>query len=833
MMLQRPRRPALSVSAALMMLVATGCVAPESQGPGPAADAGAETASEASLFPFLDADKPEKEGSIPFISRIETREATRGSQVILHGAGPIEYQVFPLKSPPRLLFTFPSARVDDAIQPRTLSMTTIKSITPFLAADGSSRLEVMLAEPAEYDIQPLKEGLAITVLAMEGTQTEGPARMEEALISQNDQGTTIRLVGQGSAKRFQSYRLNNPDRLVVDVFDIEGPAKPRRIDADTAEVASLDIAAHDNRLRLSARLTGPRVSFRVDDSGPLPVIHLSGTQIVLDEGYPVIQSVDFKRDGAASLVDIALDRSDAVVDLTRDQNSLIVDLIGTGLPEALVRRMDVAAFGGAVTAIDAYERENQGARIAIRLNDPQAAHEMLQRNNSVQIKVTDPSLARADGEKLPYTGEKVTLDFHEIDIKNAIRFIAEVSGHNIILSNTVTGDISLRLVDVPWDQALDLILETRNLGKVKEGNIIRVAPLTELQSMAQARLQAEQSNRQLEPLITRMVPVNFAEASQIKTLLESGDQAQGTRLLSTRGVVSIDARTNTLIIQDTAARQSRIQELISKIDTPIPQVMIEVRIVEVSRNTNYDFGIHWGASHLPGGNPTWAVSDTAANAYLAMTNAASVQGSAPRALVTGTTTQPKTVQLGSVGGSSGFNIGLAMGALSPLIDLNIELNALETSSLGKTISSPKVLTTNNTAARITQGEQIPYSTVSDSGTQTTFVEAALTLDVTPQITPDRFITLDVEASNNSVGSYNSSASILPINTREVKTQVLVKDGETVVLGGIFKNETTDSNSAVPGLSQLPLVGWLFQSESTITQQTELLIFITPRVVNAS
>lgn len=489
------------------------------------------------------------------------------------------------------------------------------------------------------------------------------------------------------------------------------------------------------------------------------------------------------------------------------------------------KRLDVRAFGAPVHTID-IDTEGQDARIVVTLNDAADQHEIMQQGETILLRVTPAEIQAGTGKKGVYSGEKISMDFKDIDIQNALRLLAELNGLNILTSDSVQGTLTMRLVDVPWDQALDMILEAKGLGKVLQGNVLRIAPLAEIQRMAEARLRAQESNQQLEPITTEMIPVSFASASDIRTLLMEGDQEKGTRLLSQSGSVSIDQRTNTLIVKDMVSHQAQIRRMVAALDKPIPQVLIEARIVEVRRDSAFNLGINWGFNYKNSPSSSLGISSTADNAYQVQQHATTQDARRPR--MSGENL-PLNVNLmpQDVAGQ----LGIHLGSLSPLMDLDIELGALESDGKAKTISSPRVLTTDNQPASISQGSRQPYPTQAEGGGTTyDFIDAFLSLRVTPHVTANGFITLEVHATNNALGASLSTAPP-PISTKEVQTQALVKNGQTIVLGGIFQNNHTDGQTGIPKLSNMPYLGWLFKNKTMSDSQSELLIFITPHIVN--
>ncbi|MEE8289841.1 MAG: type IV pilus secretin PilQ, partial [Candidatus Tectomicrobia bacterium] len=402
-----------------------------------------------------------------------------------------------------------------------------------------------------------------------------------------------------------------------------------------------------------------------------------------------------------------------------------------------------------------------------------------------------------------YTGEKISLDFQNADINDILRLIAEVSGLNVIAGPDVKGTVTTRMMDVPWDQALDVILKINGLGQEREEDIIRVAPLERFINERKERIRARETAIQIEPTVTQIVPINYADATLLMANLE--------KLLSARGSIFVDARTNTMVITDTKQHIRDILVLVETLDRQTPQVMIEVRIVEATRDFSRELGVRFGGRFT---------QITERN----FPNVVSVGGNVDPGPGNFLVDLPA-----AVGAGSGGAIGVVLSGVGSLLDL--ELSALESSGKAKIISNPRVVTLDNTEAFITSGVRIPFSTRSDGGTQTEFVDASITLRVTPHITPDGFISMKINAAKNEPNQAVTSAEGQPsITTREANTEMLVRDGDTVVIAGLYKRDFSFTEDGVPGLSKVPVLGWLFKKQRRSDTIEELLIFITPRII---
>ncbi len=408
-----------------------------------------------------------------------------------------------------------------------------------------------------------------------------------------------------------------------------------------------------------------------------------------------------------------------------------------------------------------------------------------------------------------YVGEKINIDFQDADLIHVFRLIADISGYNIVVSPDVKGKFSMKLIDVPWDQALDVILRNYGLSKTIDGNIIRVAPTSIIVKEEEEIAQAKESQEKSGDLITKVYAVNYAGAGEIKKAIETA------KILTKRGFISADERTSSIIIKDVEKMHVEYENLIRALDVPTPQVSIDAKIVEVNTNYSKELGIQWGALVKP----------------TAQTQMSGFNGSGGAGGTGFFSGNPLLVNLpASVGPGGGGSIGIGYISASALRALDIQLSAMETAGKGKVISNPRVMTMDNQKAKILQGKKIPYQTISDKGTETAFVDAAIELTVTPHITPEGTILMNVETKKNEADFANASFSGVPsINTNELSTQVLIKDGDTLALAGIFKTSTSKDTSGVPGLSKIFGLGWLFKTEKDINDANELMIFITPRI----
>jgi type IV pilus assembly protein PilQ len=555
-----------------------------------------------------------------------------------------------------------------------------------------------------------------------------------------------------------------------------------------------------------------------------------------------IKSIDFRRSdtGGGRLI-VRLSDPRTPIDLKQEGSQILVNFAGTDLPKTLTRRYDTMDFGTPVTGFDA-ERLNGGTRIVIDAtgNFQQLAY---QSDDQYVVEVTPVrKVETANPANAPkeYKGERLTLNFQDIETRAVLQLLADASGQNIVVSDSVQGSVTLRLQNVPWDQALDIVLRTKGLDKRQQGNVIIVAPADELAAREKADLSAKKDIQALEPVHAEYLQVNYAKASDIATLLKGTGTAGTTganSVLSSRGSVSVDDRTNTLLLQDTADRLADVRRLVTTLDIPVKQVLIESRIVIVTNDFERDLGARFGvtATRANGTNGLYETTGTAAGTdqgiSSALTNLSTNGTVYPVSIPTGTTATNRynvNLPVATPAGS------IALGILGSDFLVDLELSAAQTENRGTVISSPRVITANQKEASIEQGVEIPYQQSASSGATTIdFKKAVLSLKVKPLITPDNRIILDLTVSDDSVGTVvvaSGGVNVPAINTRTISTQVVLGDGQTVVLGGIL--ETTQSLQAtkVPWLGDIPGVGNLFRQTTRVDDKDELLIFVTPKIL---
>jgi type IV pilus assembly protein PilQ len=553
-----------------------------------------------------------------------------------------------------------------------------------------------------------------------------------------------------------------------------------------------------------------------------------------------IKDITFKKMGGKGFLAIeSTGKPTYTIKESKDHKTIVLDISDALISDDLVRTLDATKLGTPVAAISSYQSftDPPVARVLISLAG-NATHSVMELDGTLNLiftpveQKTAVSAAAADGTmvesglKQPkYTGKKIDLDMMDARITDILRLLAEVSNLNIIASDDVKGTISLRLRDVPWDQAFDIILKAKGLDKIKVGNVIRVAPAARISQERDAALAAQKASEKLEPLSIEFVAINYAKAEELESHVKN--------VLSDRGSVTSEKRTNTLIIKDIKKGIRAAEQLVARLDTPIPQVLIEARIVEASSSFSRDLGIQWGVDYQTGGNVSTDVFGSGVDS-----TGVPAPGQTPPATTTSPTFEtrngvqnfavnlPATGSIGTLG-ALGFILGKA--GQNPLV-LDLRLSAGEQEGQLRTISRPRIVTMDNREAKIEDGESVPFETTSASGTSTIFVDANLSLTVTPHITPDGSVLMKIKASKNSIGTFTTSSGEPSIVKKEASTEVLVSDGETTVIGGIISSDSNRTDSGIPYLKDIPLFGKLFRSKSTKESQKELLIFITPTII---
>lgn len=625
---------------------------------------------------------------------------------------------------------------------------------------------------------------------------DNPARIAFDLPgTRSELKTRSQAIGIGPAKSFTAVDVKGRTRVVLNLF----------------EMVPYETRAEGNKIIV---VLGSAGSTSTEAATPAAASPASGA------GTPdnAVTNVDFRRgDHGEGRIIISLSNPAMPVDMHQEAGKVVLDIPGASLPEEQQRRLDVTDFATPVKLIDT-EATPKGVRMTISaIGDYEHLAYQTENQFTVEIRATTKEEKEArKKEEFGYTGERLSLNFQDIEVRAVLQLLADFTGTNIVVSDTVSGNLTLRMQNVPWDQALDIVLKTKGLAKRTNGNVMLVAPSEEIAAREKLELESQKQIEELAPLYADYIQINYAKAADLAELMQNADSS----MLSERGRVTIDERTNTLLVRDTADKLAEIRKLVALLDIPVRQVLIESRIVIANNDFSRDLGVKFG---LAGNSSKGRDFIVGGGTRPGDTNFGYTPGFEVPA---GTGNSGLLVDLPAAEPSGA--LGIALGKVGSSL-LQLELSAMQLEDRGEVISSPRVITSNQQEAVIQQGVEIPYQEASSSGATTvSFKEAVLQLKVTPQITPDDRIIMDLQVNKDSVGTvYNGVPSI---DTRNVNTRVLVDNGETLVLGGIYEQQKSKATERVPFFGSLPGVGWLFKTESKTDQKKELLVFVTPKII---
>ncbi|MFN9029531.1 MAG: type IV pilus secretin PilQ [Betaproteobacteria bacterium] len=649
-----------------------------------------------------------------------------------------------------------------------------------------------------------------------------------------------------------SFSVANPARIAVDLPQTVNNLGRNQVEVNQGDLRSVNVVQAQGRSRLVLNLRRP-VTHAISVDGSTVTIALGAAAVdattafrpesavgskpaaaaatAVAEGPRSLRGIDFRRgsDGEGRIL-VDLSDPNTSVDIKQQGNQVIVEFLNTTLPDSLRRRLDVSDFGTPVALVNTVQ---QGGNVRMTI-EPRGLWEQNAYQSDTRF-VVEVKPVKEDPTRLfqstrqGYQGERLSLNFQNVDVRSLLQVIADFTNLNIITSDSVGGSITLRLKDVPWDQALDIILQSKGLDMRKNGNVLIVAPREELATKEKLELEARNQIADLEPLRTETFQVNYQKAEDVRRLLADDKQ----RLLSRRGSIVVDPRTNQMFVQDTTARLEEIRRLLQKVDVPVPQVLIEARIVEASDTFSRNLGVRFGVARITNQAAFAGGTGVTSSGSGGGTSNPGTGIGAPSGSLSGVGVSSVNMVNLPAGGLNGFNAGtfaltLVNSSLSSA--LNLEISALEAEGRGKIVSSPRVVTADKVKAVIEQGTEIPYQQATSSGaTSVSFRKATLKLEVTPQITPEGAVFLDVRVNKDSRGQ--DTASGPAIDTKNVQTQVLVENGGTVVLGGIFEQTQRVTVNKVPFLGDVPVVGNLFKNTTRVNDRSELIIFITPRIVS--
>jgi type IV pilus assembly protein PilQ len=621
----------------------------------------------------------------------------------------------------------------------------------------------------------------------------------------------ITLTLSNTASAPLSFTIDNPARIALDFPNTSNGLAERSQPIGIGMAESMTVVEAQGRTRVvvnlidmvpyEAHAEGNKIVLTVQSAGSEQTAAQAAVSSAAGGPADRLDNIDFRRgeEGQGRVI-VSLSNPSIPVDMQQEGDKIVLDFYRAELPQELERRLDVLDFATPVKTIDTYTK---GSNVHMVIT-PMGEYDYIAYQSDNQFTVEVKALTREEVEErkkdeFGYSGERLSLNFQDIEVRSVLQLIADFTGINVVVSDTVGGSLTLRLKNVPWDQALDIILKTKGLAMRQTGNVMLIAPSEEIAAREKLELESQKQIEELEPLYSEFMQINYAKADVIATLLKNPE----TSLLSERGTVTTDERTNTLLVQDTASKLVEIRKLVARLDIPVRQVLIESRIVVANDDFSRDLGVQFGmskSSNFDNDDKFYSISGNQGGGLLVDLPVPSTSG-----------------------------IGLALGKVDGSFLLDLELSAMEAEGKGEVISNPRVLTSNQKAAYIETGTEIPYQEATSSGaTSTSFKKAVLSLQVTPQITPDDRIFLDLIVNKDSVGEETDAGP--SINTNEVGTQVLVDNGETLVLGGVYEQENRKTINRVPFFGELPLVDWMFKRTLSTNKKAELLIFVTPKIV---
>lgn len=795
---------------------------------------------------------------------------------------PASHRVESLDNGRRLRVVLSNTRLGEGISDMP-GQGMVKSVFPFVAEDGQSvNVDLLLTQPGHLQVAETGEGLEIvagTGAMAAAKQNSETSASSEPMTGQMDDTNELKEIVFASLPggRIQvnlrmsrrpdepgHFSTNRPPRLAFDFFNTRSGLDSPVTKIGVGAVESITTVQAEDRTRVVFNLVRPvPYDTQITDDGIVFVIQNPDTEsarVERTEPKPFakkavakhsIKSIDFRRSReGGGRITVQLSDPSIAVDVTEQAGEILIDFLNTEVDDDLEQRLDVVDFATPVQTIDTFQEGNT-VRIVV-VPQGRYSHLAYQAENVFNINI-DPivELEEEKVDEFGYSGERLSLNFQQINVRAALQVIADFTGLNFVTSDSVTGTLTLRLKDVPWDQALDIILQTRGLGMRQSGNVVWVAPAQEIAQRERQQLEAQKQKGELEPLSSELIQVNYAKATDIADILKSVKavdtgvqqslfgsvnisevQTESNSLLSPRGNVTVDERTNSILIQDTPSKISQVRELIAKLDKPVRQVLIETRIVEATDNFSRNLGARLGFQRVTQRSTLFDGADVIASGSLEGTAATNTQlNGGVGAPAFGGVPDGLAVNLPAAGAgndpaaSYAFEIFKAGTGIANLIQL--EISALEAEGQGKVIANPRLITSNQQEARIEQGQERIFTTsVLGVGSVVT-KKAVLSLTVTPQITPDDRVVMDVFVTQDAF----VSATDPTINTKQITTQVLLENGETAVIGGIYQQDESTNVSKVPLLGDIPGLGILFRTKSRQDNRTELLIFLTPRIVN--
>jgi len=676
-------------------------------------------------------------------------------------------------------------------------------LSPIVMAANLKTLDVASLPGDRVELKLSFDG---PVTAPRGYTTEQPARIALDLPGVTSQlGARSRDLGVGNARSVVVVEATDRTRIIVNLTKL-APYSTRVQGNDLFVLVGEGAAALQGTAIPAPTAARP---------APRPAAVPAPARAAVPAGR-AIRNVDFQR-GELGEGNVIIDLSDPTIspDIQEQGGKILLNFAKTQLPDPLRVRLDVKDFATPVQFVNS----SVGATGATVTIEPSGSfdYSSYQTENRLTISVrplTNEDVARRNVERNVYTGEKLSLNFQDIDVRSVLQLIADFTNLNLVASDTVQGGITLRLQNVPWDQALDLVLKTKGLDKRKVGNVLLVAPADEIAARERQELESQRQIQELAPLRRELMQVNYAKAADIAKLFQS--VTRGENVETERGSITVDERTNNIIAYQTQDRLDELRRIVTQLDIPVRQVMIEARIVEANVGYNKALGVRWGGSTNLRGKNNWTAYGLDNNGDEAGNTGADVGSNTP------------FIDLGAADATSGIGLGF----VTNNVLLDLELSAMESTGNGEIVSQPKVVTSDKETAKILKGTEVPYQEASSSGATTvSFKEASLSLEVTPQITPDSRIIMEVKVTKDEPDYLNAVLGVPPISKNEVNAKVLVNDGETIVIGGVFSNTQSKTVDKVPFLGDVPYVGRLFRRDVVSEAKSELLVFLTPRIMN--
>ncbi len=702
--------------------------------------------------------------------------------------------------------------------------------------------------------------LMLSVMALTGRTALAEAMLEDVTFTTlPGKSVEVEMRFDSAPAEPKAYLIEQPPRLVLDLWGAKNAMAEKMLSVRSGSIDSLHFAEANDRMRVVANLNNV-VEYKTRVEGNSLVLEVgsgvaqqvmrsaearaerSSASAPVKDGAPRVQAVDFHRlEGDVGRITVDLSSADVGLDIVEEGGNIVVNLIGAGLSADMQQRMDVQDFATPVNFIDTMVK---GEHASILIKPANVLYDYMAYQSGNQLVLDFKPLTAAQKEEqanlFPYTGEKIDLNFQNVEIRTVLQIIAEVAEKNLVVSDNVQGNITLRLKNVPWDQALDIVLKTKGLDKREAGNVLLVGTVSEIAEREAVEMQSQQQEKEIAPLVTDFIQIDYRKASEIK------DRLTEAKMISERGFVMADDETNTLMVRETSKQIAEIRDVIKRFDIEVAQIMVQARLVTATDAAAKELGVRWGAgyrgdNYVIGGSPSFGETPFVHDPTIVRPNPSDYFGATDEGiqayredLEAYNATQQIPSNLLVDMGLEAATSGLAFGFIDGSFLLSGELLAMETDGRLEIVSQPKVITTNGKPAVIKAGQEVPTRTIDADGEVTVeWKEVVLKLDVVPQIIPGDKVQLELTITEDSVGEVYDELGNRLINKQELQTSIVVADGETIVLGGVLRNQTGEDVSKTPFLGDIPVLGNLFKSRITNSEKRELLIFITPQMIRES